>query len=284
MKLFKTLIGAAGMAVLLAGAAFAQSEVLATVDGAEITEKDLEIARIELADQLGNVPAGEQRRELLLFLIENQLLAGAAEKENMHKDADAEDRMKYYRRRALRDAYYQKKVRNLLTEDRLKRFYDDQVAKLDPKEEFRFRHILVESEEDAYDIIERINRGSDFSELAKEESKGPSGAQGGDLGYMTKGRLVPEFEKVAFGLKKGEVSEPVKTQFGWHVIKLEDKRMQTPPPFEEVKAGMKSTLTRQRAAQVLKKLRQAVEIDILDKDVKKAIEEAYTEEKKSGAQ
>lgn len=280
---WKTLIGAAGLALLLAGPAYAENEVLATVDGVEITEKDLEIARIELSEHLNNMPEENQRRELLLFLIENQLLAGAAEKENLHKGPDAEHRMKYYRRRALHDAYYQRKVRDLITEDRLKGFYDDQVAKIEPQEEFRARHILVETEEEAYDIIELINRGSEFAQLAKEKSKGPSGAQGGDLGYSTKGRMVPEFEKAALELKKGEMSEPVKTEFGWHVIKLEDKRMKKPPPFEDVKDGMKASLTRQRAVQVITELRQAVKIDILDEDVKKAIEEA-SKEKESGAQ
>lgn len=274
MKPFKTLIGAAMSVALLAGAAHAEGKVLATVNGAQITEQDLELARMEIGEQLSNIPTDRQRRELVLYLIENQLLAAAAESDKMHEGAEAEARMKYYRRRALHDAYYHEKVREAVDETALKKVYDEQVAKLEPQEEFRARHILVKTEEDALDVIERINRGDKFEELAKELSTGPSGPEGGDLGYSTKGRMVPQFEKAAMALKKGEVSEPVKSQFGWHVIKLEDKRMSKPPAFDEVKEAMKSGLIRQKAIEIITDLRKDAKIEILDEDVKKAIEEA----------
>lgn len=274
VTLFKTLLGTAGMALIVMGTASAQGKVLATVNGAEITEKDVEIAQSELGEQLSNIPPDRRRGELVLFLVENQLLASAAEKDEMDKGPDAEARMKYYRRRALHDAYYHKNIRLAVDENALKKVYDQEVAKLEPREEFRARHILVKTEEDAFEVIERLNRGADFADLAKEMSTGPSGAQGGDLGYSQKGRMVPEFEKAALALEKGAISEPVKTQFGWHVIKLEDKRMSQPPAFEDVKAGMKSGMVRQKAIEVITGLRQDAKIDILDEDVKKAIEDA----------
>lgn len=274
VTLFRTLLSAAAMAFVVASGAGAESKVLATVNGAEITEQDVAIARSEIGEQLSSIPVEQRRRELLLYLIENELLASAARKEKLDEGAEAEARRKYYDRRALHDAYYEKKVRLAVDETTLRKVYDEQVAKLEPQEEFRARHILVKTEEDAYEVIERLNRGSEFADLAKEMSTGPSGPQGGDLGYSPKGRMVPEFEKAALALKKGEISEPVKTQFGWHVIKLEDRRMSKPPAFDEVKDSMKSGMVRQKAIEVISGLREDAKIDILDEDVKKAIEDA----------
>lgn len=274
MKTVKTMTAAVGIAMMLSGAAFADSKVVAKVNGVEITEKDIDLARAEVGDQLANIPAKDRRRDLLLYLIENQLLADAAKKEKLDQGPKSEELMKYYQRRALHDAYFNDKIREAVTDEQLKKIYDTEVAKVKPQTEFNARHILVKTEEDAHDIVERLNRGSDFAELAKEKSTGPSGAQGGDLGYFAKGRMVPEFEEAVAKLKKGDVSEPVKTQFGWHVIKLEDIRESKPPAFDDVKDGLKSGLVRQKAIEVIGGLRKGAEIDILDEDVKKAIENA----------
>jgi len=271
---FRTILGAAAMALVVVGSVHAEGKVLATVNGAEITDKDVEIAYIEIGEQLANIPEAQRRRELVLYLIENELLASAARKDKLDEGAEAEARTKYYDRRALHDAYYNKNVRLAVDDAALRKVYDEEVAKLKPREEFHARHILVKTEEDAFEAIERINRGSDFAEVAKEMSTGPSGPKGGDLGYSPKGQMVPEFEKAALALEKGKVSEPVKTQFGWHVIKLEDKRMSKPPSFEDVKATMKTGMIRQKAIEVISGLRKVAKIDILDEDVKKAIEEA----------
>ncbi len=274
MKTVKTMTAAVGIAMMLSGAAFADSKVVAKVNGVEITEKDIDLARAEVGDQLANIPAKDRRRDLLLYLIENQLLADAAKKEKLDQGPKSEELMKYYQRRALHDAYFNDKIREAVTDEQLKKIYDTEVAKVKPQTEFNARHILVKTEEDAHDIVERLNRGSDFAELAKEKSTGPSGAQGGDLGYFAKGRMVPEFEAAVLKLKKGDVSDPVKTQFGWHVIKLEDIRESKPPAFDDVKDGLKSGLVRQKAVEVIGGLRKGAEIDILDEDVKKAIENA----------
>ncbi len=274
VNLFKTMITAAGIAMFMSGAALAGSKVVATINGAEITEQDLDFARSEIGEQIANIPVENRRRDLLLYLIENQLLAEASEKEKLDEGPGSEDLMKYYRRRALHDAYYQQKIRNTVTDEAAKKVYDKEVVKIKPQEEMRARHILVKSEEDALDIIELLGRGSDFAELAQEKSTGPSGAQGGDLGYFPKGQMVPEFDKALSKMKKGDISEPVKTNFGWHVIKLEDKRQSKAPAFEEVKDRLKSGMIREKATQVLLGLRETAKIDILDLDVKKAIEEA----------
>jgi peptidyl-prolyl cis-trans isomerase C len=117
----------------------------------------------------------------------------------------------------------------------IKARYDKEVAATPPEEEISARHILVETEEEAKALITELDAGKDFAELAKEKSTGPSAGQGGDLGFFTKGRMVPEFEAAAFEITPGEYGkEPVKTQFGWHVIKVEERRETAPPAFEEV--------------------------------------------------
>lgn len=274
MNLLKLTLAAAGMATLLTGAAFAGPKVLATINDVEITERDIEIARAEIGEQIANMPAEESRRNLLLYVIENQLLAEAAKKEKVDEGDAAKEVMAYYRRRALHDLYYDRKIRDAVSEVAAKKTYDEQVGKIKSKPEISARHILVKTEEDALDIIERLNRGSDFAELAKEKSTGPSGAQGGSLGYFSKGQMVPEFDKVVFTLKKGEVSEPVKTQFGWHVIKVEDKRESKPPAFDTVKGRLMAGMVSQKAVEVITALRSSAKIDIVDPEIKKALEEA----------
>ena len=276
MDLLKTTLAAAGIATLLTGAAFAGPKVLATVNGVEITERDVEIARAEIGEQIANMPAEESRKNLLLYVIENQLLAEAAKKESVDEGDAAKEVMAYYRRRALHDLYYDRKIRDAVSEDTVKKTYDERIKQIESKPEVSARHILVKTEEDALDIIERLNRGSDFAELAKEKSTGPSGSQGGDLGYFSKGQMVPEFDKVVFTLKKGEVSEPVKTQFGWHVIKVEDKRVSKPPAFDTVKGQLIAGMVSQKAVEVITALRKDAKIDILDPDIKKALETGKT--------
>ncbi len=276
MNLLKTSLAAAGIATLLTGSALAGPKVLATVNGIEITERDIEIARAEIGEQIANKSAEESRRNLLLYVIENQLLAEAAKNEKVAEDDAAKEVMEYYRRRALHDLYYDRKIRQAVSEETAKKTYDEQVKKIESKPEVSARHILVKTEEDALDIIERLNRGSDFAELAKEKSTGPSGAQGGDLGYFSKGQMVPEFDKVVFELKKGDISEPVKTQFGWHVIKIEDKRDSKPPAFDTVKGRLIAGMVSQKAVEVITALRTSAKIEIVDPDIKKALEAAGT--------
>ena len=274
VKLFRTMFVAAGFALLAGGGALAQSTVLATVNGVEITEQDLAFARAEIGEQIASMPAGQRRSNLLLYIIENQILATASQSDMLNEGPDVEALMKYYRRRAMHDLYYQRKIRDAVSEPEARALYDAQVAKIIPKTEVRARHILVKTEAEALEIIERLGRGTDFSELAQEKSIGPSGAEGGDLGYFSREKMLPEFSAVAFNLEKGEFSEPVKTRFGWHVIKQEDKRESKPPPFDEVKDGLLSEMVRRKAVEVISGLRKAAKIDILDPDLKQALEAA----------
>jgi peptidyl-prolyl cis-trans isomerase C len=133
------------------------------------------------------------------------------------------------------------------------------------QDEVHARHILVESEDEAKAIVDLLKAGGDFAALAKERSKDPGAAEGGDLGYFTKDQMVPEFAEVAFKMFPGQVSNPVKTQFGWHVIKLEDKRTKQPPEFGKVRDQIESFLSRKAQTEFVSKLRQSAKIERLDK-------------------
>ena len=250
------------------------SKVLARVDGVDITEADLQTARAEIGSEIASIPVEARQRVLVEFLIENQLLAAAAKRDKLDASPGFDSRLKYYRRRALRDLYFEKRVRDAVSTDDARKIYDEQVAKVKPETEIRARHILVKTEADARDVVERLSRGDKFPELAKELSIGPSKVQGGDLGYFTKGQMVKEFEEAAFALDKDQVSEPIKTQFGWHVIRLEDKREKKPPSFDDVKERISAALVQQKAQQVMQELRGKAKVEIVDPDVKKAMEKA----------
>jgi peptidyl-prolyl cis-trans isomerase C len=133
-------------------------------------------------------------------------------------------------------------------------------------QEVRARHILVPTEKEAQAILDELKRGTDFAELARQKSKDPgAAAEGGDLGYFTKDQMVPEFSEVAFKLNKGELSDPIKTQFGWHIIRVEDKRSKRPPDFADVKDQVETYVIRRAQTELITKLRQGAKIERLDK-------------------
>jgi peptidyl-prolyl cis-trans isomerase C len=133
------------------------------------------------------------------------------------------------------------------------------------QEEVRARHILVDNEDEAKAIVDQLRAGGDFAAIAKEKSKDPGGAEGGDLGYFTKDQMVPEFAEVAFKMYPGQLSNPVKTQFGWHIIKLEDKRTKQPPEFDKVKGQIEAFLARKAQTDFVAGLRKTAKIERLDK-------------------
>ena len=158
-------------------------------------------------------------------------------------------------------------------EDEAKKIYDAKVAGMKPEEEIHARHILVATEAEAKEIQERLKKGEDFATVAKEKSKDPS-AEGGDLGFFGRGQMLKPFEDAAFQLKEGEISNPVQTQFGWHIIKVEEKRTRPLPTFDQVKDTIVSQLTQQKAKQTLKDLHDAAKIDVKDPEIKKSMQDA----------
>jgi peptidyl-prolyl cis-trans isomerase C len=254
--------------------AAAPDKVVATIDGKPITEGDLAVAESEIGGDMGTMPAAQKRISLLEFLIDNQLFAEASEAEKLDQGADFQTRLNYLKRRALREIYFDKVIKTSVSEAEARKIYDDQVKLLKPEEEVSARHILVDTEAEAKSLKDQIDKGADFAQLAKEKSKDPgSKDDGGNLGYFGHGQMVPQFEEVVFKLQKGQVSDPVKTQFGWHLVKLEDRRTKNPPAFEIVKDRIMQSLLLKKAQETAVALRAKSKIEIIDPDIKKAVDD-----------
>jgi peptidyl-prolyl cis-trans isomerase C len=178
----------------------------------------------------------ETRDNILRNIATERLLLKEAQKAGVDKSESIERQLESLRKQLVIREYLQQKGKELVKDEDLKKQYDEFVAKQKPQDEVKARHILVSTEEEAKKIHEQLKGGADFNKIAEEKSKDPgSKASGGDLGYFTEDRMVPEFSKTAFALKKGEISEPVKSPFGWHIIKVEDRRAVKPPSFDDMK-------------------------------------------------
>jgi peptidyl-prolyl cis-trans isomerase C len=253
----------------------AKDPVIAKIDGVEVTQSDLSLAIDNLDPQLAQLPDDQKKLAALSTVIDAKLIAEKARAEKIEDTKEFKDRLEFIVDRELHNAYFKKHVVDTITDADIKKRYDAEIAKLPPVEEVRARHILVKTEDEAKAVIKELGEGKDFAELAKVKSTDPNKSDGGDLGYFKKGMMVPEFEKAAFEMKKGDVSKtPIKTQFGFHVIKVEDKRNAPPPEFEQVKDQVKQIVLRDKYMEVLKATKSAAKIEIDDPALKKAYDEA----------
>ena len=281
MYTWRTLLLVAAFIACVPFTARADDPVVATINGVDIKQSDLDFAATEVGAQLANFPPDDRRRMLLQFVIENELMAEAAVKASLDSGQSFEDRLKYHRRRALRDAYFEKNVRNAVPEEEAKKIYDAKVAAMKPEEEIHARHILVATEDEAKEIAERLKKGEDFATLAKEKSK-DANAEGGDLGWFGRGQMLKPFEDAAFALDVGQISEPVQTQFGWHIIKVEEKRDQPLPTFDQVKEAIIAQLVQAKAQEVVTGLRDSAKIEVVDPELKKSMDEAASKGEDGG--
>lgn len=250
-------------AVMIAGTNFAAAQsdpVLAKVNGTEIHQSDLALAETDVGEGLPPGTPADQRRALLLqYLINVNLLSQAAEKKGADKIADFPQRVAFARKKVLVQALMEQESKNAISDAAIKKFYDEKAK---TETEVHARHILLETEDQAKDVAAQLKKGANFEELANKMSKDP-GSKGGDLGYITKDQVVPEFGNAAFALAKGKVSDPVKSQFGWHIIKVEDKRERKPPPLEAVKEQIKAKLSQDAREAMVKKIQADAKIEDL---------------------
>lgn len=280
MRTFKRSMGliialtiVSGLSLAAAAPAFSQEAVVAKVNGREITEGDVRLAESEIGSDLGALPPDQRRRVLVEYLIENILFAEAAEAKKLGSGQKFDARMRYWQRRALRDTYFDQSIKGSVTEADARKLYDAEVAKAPPREELKARHILVESEDKAREVYEKIVHGGDFAEMARQFSKDHGSKEdGGNLGYFGRGRMVPQFEQAAFQLKVGEVSLPVESQFGWHLIKVEDKRERKAPAFDEIKDRLIAALIHRRAQEIGSELRRNAQLEFVDPALKAQVE------------
>ena len=252
-------------AVSLAGAAPSLAQdadpVIARVDGKEIRQSDLALAEADIGSNLPPSAPEARREALLMYLIDVTIISNAAEAKKLAQAPGFDRRVAFARQKVLMEAVLDQETKAAANEGAMKKLYEDSVARSKPEEEVRARHILVESEDKAKEVLGKLKAGGDFAALAKTESKDTGSAEGGDLGYFTKEQMVPEFAEAAFKLDKGALSDPVKTQFGWHVIKLEDKRSKPVPAFDAVKDQIESYLARRAQAELVGKLRETAKVE-----------------------
>jgi peptidyl-prolyl cis-trans isomerase C len=239
-----------------------------------VTEADMRYAENELGGELANLPPEVKRRALAEYLIDNSLFADAAEAAKLSATPEYDQQMGYLKRRVLRELYFNKTLKDTIKDDEAKKVYDERVAKLQPEDEISASHILVDTEDKAKELKAKLSAGADFAQLAKENSTDTgSKDQGGALGFFGRGQMVPEFEAAAFKLEKGQISDPVHTNFGWHIIKVDDKRKKEPPSFAAVKDTIMNSLIVRKAQDAATEMRGKAQIEYVDADIKKQVEE-----------
>lgn len=266
MKLTRLAAASLGFALLAAQPGFAQADkIVARVNGLAITEREVGLATEDLGERLAQIPEARKRDEVINYLVDLKLGAKAAADAKVGDGPDFAARLAYNRDKVLLDAYLAAEAKKAATPEAAKKLFDDTVKSLTPEEEVNARHILVEEEAQAKAVVERLKKGEDFAKVAGEISKDPgSGKEGGSLGWFSKERMVPEFAEAAFKLTKGQLSEPVKSQFGWHVIKLEDRRTKPAPDFASVKPQIDQYLERKAQQDIIVALRDNAKVERLD--------------------
>ncbi|UZE49123.1 peptidylprolyl isomerase [Rhodopseudomonas sp. P2A-2r] len=258
--------GAFAVALLSSVAVYAQdaNPVLAKVNGSEIRQSDVAIAEEELGPSLAQMDPASKKENVLAFLIDMKIVAKAAEDKKIADREDFKTRLAFARNRLLMDNLLAVEGKAATTDEAMKKVYEDAAKQITGEQEVHARHILVETEAEAKTVEEELKKGADFAELAKKKSKDPGAADGGDLGFFTKDQMVPEFSAVAFALEPGKISDPVKSQFGWHVIKVEEKRNRKAPDFAQVKPQIETYVVRKAQAEFVTKLREGAKIERMD--------------------
>ena len=279
--------------VMTAGPVGAQDKdpVVAKVNGIEIHQSDLAVAE----DEAGQIPpmSPEAKQDYLVqFVADMILVSKAAEDKKLGDGPDFKRKVEFARKKLLMENLLQSVGKEALTDEAMHKVYDEAVKQVGEEKEVHARHILFraqagdekagkEAEDKIKAVIVRLKKGEDFAKVAGEVTEDPSGkANGGDLGYFTKEQMVPEFSEAAFKLDKGQISDPVKTQFGWHVLKVEDTRVKPAPKFEDVKPQIENYVARKAQAELVTKLRAEAKIERMAKPAVKPEEKPAAPAKK----
>lgn len=262
MRILSRIAFGASCLVTAACAIAAENPTIATVNGKAIKQSTLQMYAVEVRQRQQEAGSGESMVE---DLINMQLLSEEAKQKKLDLSEDYKSRMDYVGMNLLSQLAMQDYVQNNpVPEADMKAFYDEQVSKT-TFEEFKARHILTETEDKAMEVVQLLDKGGDFAELAKTHSTGPTGPKGGDLGWFNPRQMVPEFSTAVMQLEDGQYTKtPVQTQFGWHVILREGKRDAAPPPFESVKPQIGMMMEQQHIAKHIQSLREKAKIKKAD--------------------
>ena len=253
-----------------AAAVVSDDRVVAVVKGSKILFRDVRIAHQNLPQQYRGLALEKVYKPLVQQLVERRLVLLAAEAEKLGDDPAIMKRVAQARDRILEQTYLTNRINAVATEANMRARYEAEKTQAKGPDEVRASHIPVETQAEADVLVTELNKGGDFAAIAKKKSKGPSGAKGGDLGYFTKDKMVPEFANAAFALKVDEISAPVKTGFGWHVIKLVDRRQGEGPSFASRAPAMRQVIAQEVAEALLGDLAKDAKIEYFGLDGKPA--------------
>jgi len=281
----KSLLAASLATVIFASPAMAQDAapaedpVLATVNGEDILESEVRATQQGLPQQYRQLPFDMLKADLLTREINQRLLMDAGSEAGLADDEEVKAQIAALERRLIAETYLDRALSDAITDDAIEAKYEEFIKTNEPEPQVHARHILLESEEDAKAIIAELDDGADFAELAKEKSTGPSGPNGGDLGFFNRADMVAPFAEAAFSMEPGTYSsEPVQTQFGWHVIKVEEKKEGTQPSLDEVRQQLMAEISRDAFNALVEDLRSDAEIvNYVEIEAAKAAEEAAKE-------
>jgi len=260
----------------LAGAALAANPpapaadpVVARVDGVELHRSDVDAAKNALPPQAQQMPMEKLYPLLLDRLVDNALVTAAGRKQHLDQDPEVQRQLKRDEDQLVERAYLERAIDKATTPQALQAKYQVWIKQKGPEEEVHARHILVKSEDEAKSVIGQLEKGGDFGDLAKKYSTDPAGASGGDLGWFGRNDMVPEFAEAAFSTPKGQFTKkPVKTQFGWHVIEVIDKRTKAAPSFDEAQPELRNLIARDVIAAQLAQLKKGAKIETFGLDGK----------------
>jgi peptidyl-prolyl cis-trans isomerase C len=257
-----------GAFLFAAQGANAEPKVLAKINGAPITEEDVNDALLDIGPGLPQKLDGPARQQYALdYLIDMKLVAKKAAEDKKDAGAAFERRMAYYHDKLAMEALLTDVAAKAATDEAEHKAYDEAAKANPPVPEVHARHILLPTEDEAKAALARVKAGEDFAKVATELSKDPGG-EGGDLGWFTKDKMVPEFADAAFKMEPGQISDPVKSQFGWHIIKVEEKRMKTFPSFEQVKDQAARYVVQKAQSDLIVKLHEGVKIERTEAEAK----------------
>lgn len=271
--MFHAMVRALAAALVLVSAApgaLAQAEggdnpVVATVNGQELHLDEVFAAYQALPQQMQAMPFRQLYPQLVERVITSRLLADAGREAGVHEDPELQAELRRTEDRLIERAMFRAAIDERLTDEALREAYDGYLEESKDAREIHTRHILVETEEAAQTLIAELEGGADFAALAKEHSVGPSSTDGGDLGFIGMGDTVPPFQAAAFALEPGKFTEaPVRTQFGWHVIKVEEARDAEPKPFEAMEGELRNKLTEEIVTAVIEEARAGADIEVVD--------------------
>lgn len=241
--------------------------VVARVDGQPILLSDLTAAARDLPEELRAAPP-----QMLYPLLLDQLIAGravtaAARRAHLDQDPEVQARIRRAEEQELQQAWLSREIATRVTDEAIRARYDRDVANRPAEEEVRARHILVPTESEAREVLAEIRGGADFTAVAQRRSSGPGAREGGDLGFFRRGDMVPEFAEAAFALQAGQISEnPVRSPFGWHVIKVEERRQAAAPSLEEAAPAIRQRLLEAEVQAAVERARSEAQVERFNLD------------------